>query len=170
MKQVVRKGVKSNADNKNKPKARKPQNRKKKSHPQYGTSKLEEDFARNFLDKLGIKYQYQFEAKDIGRFYDFFIPNKDGSYGGLLLEIDGDYYHYRTETQGTKPPSNMQKKNMRVDEYKNKWAHLHGYPIMRIWESDIRKKPKEVMERLKERLYIMDENIRKKGRNLGSKS
>ena len=44
-----------------------------RKHPKYGTSKLEEDFARDFLDKLGVKYIYQFEAKDIGRFYDFAI-------------------------------------------------------------------------------------------------
>lgn len=55
---------------------------KKKKHPQYGTSKLEEDFAKEFLDKLGVKYVYQFEAKDIGRFYDFRI--KDGP----IIEIN----------------------------------------------------------------------------------
>lgn len=141
----------------------------KKNHPQYGTSKLEEDFAEQFLNKLGVDYTYQFEATGIGRWFDFFIPNKDGSHGGLLIEIDGDFYHYNTETQGKKEPSKMQQKNMRVDEYKNKWALLHGYPLMRIWESDIRKKPKEVMKRLKERLYLMEEDIRKKGRNLGKK-
>lgn len=141
--------------------------KQKRWHPQYGTSKLEEDFAHQFLDKLGVDYVYQFEAKDIGRYYDFFIPNPDGSHGGLILEIDGDFYHYNPETQGDKEPSRMQRKNMRVDEYKNKWALLHGYPIMRIWENDIRKKPKEVMKRLKERLYLIEEQNKRKGRNLG---
>ena len=167
MKQVVRKGISTN-----KPKDKKQTSKKlktKRKHPQYGTSKLEEDFARNFLDKLGVEYEYQFEAKDIGRFYDFYIPSSDGSHG-ILVEIDGDYFHYNSDTQGVKPPNRMQKKNMLVDEYKNKWALLHGYPIMRIWESDIRKKPKEVMERLKERLYLQEEKIKKKGRNLGKKN
>lgn len=41
---------------------------------------------------------------------------------------------------------------------------------MRIWESDIRKHPKEVMERLKERLYLIDEKNKKKQRNLGQKT
>lgn len=54
----------------------------KKNHPKYGTSKLEEDFAHDFLDKLGVDYEYQFEAKDIGRFYDFRI--KDGP----IIEIN----------------------------------------------------------------------------------
>lgn len=66
---------------------------KKRNHPQYGTSKLEEDFAKEFLDKLGVEYTYQFEAKDIGRFYDFAILLNDEMTTGsiLLIEIDGSY-------------------------------------------------------------------------------
>ena len=162
---------------------------KKKNHPKYGTSKLERDFAREFLDANNINYIYQYEVKDMGgRFFDFAIisykknflkEEKDGLLSvkqndlqytpSLFIEVDGDFYHYNPETQGNKEPSRMQQKNMKVDEIKNRWALLHGYPIMRIWESDIRKKPKEVMKRLKERLYLMDEEIRKKGRNLGKK-
>lgn len=56
-------------------------------HPKYGTSKLEEDFAHNFLDKLGIEYVYQFEAKDIGRYYDFYCKDHN-----LIIEVDGDYW------------------------------------------------------------------------------
>ena len=148
---------------------KKPIKYKKKNHPQYGTSKLEEDFAKQFLDKLGINYEYQFEARDIGRYYDFFIPNKDGSHGGLLIEIDGSYFHSDPRLYEEKDLNGMQKKSKRVDELKNKWALLHGYPLMRIWEKDIRENPKKVMKRLKERLYLMDEEIRKKGRNLGKK-
>lgn len=59
----------------------------KQIHPKYGTSKLEEDFAHNFLDKLGVKYTYQFEAKDIGRFFDFYLQDEN-----LIIEVDGDYW------------------------------------------------------------------------------
>ena len=59
----------------------------KRVHPQYGTSKLEERFASEFLDRLGIKYTYQFEAKDIGRFFDFYLPEHN-----LIIEIDGSYW------------------------------------------------------------------------------
>lgn len=59
----------------------------KEKHPKYGTSKLEEDFAKNFLDKLGVRYIYQFEAKDIKRFYDFYLQDEN-----LLIEVDGDYW------------------------------------------------------------------------------
>lgn len=58
-----------------------------KPHPKYGTSKLEKRFAEQFLDKLGIEYQYQYEAKDIKRYYDFYLPTAN-----VLVELDGDYW------------------------------------------------------------------------------
>ena len=133
----------------------------KRKHPKYGTSKLEDDFAREFLDKLGIKYKYQFEAKDIGRFYDFavFINGNEGdlSIGNLLLiEIDGSFFHSDPRLVKEDKMNPMQKRNKRVDEYKNKWALEHGIPLVRIWEKDIRENPKEVLRQLKERLYIED--------------
>ena len=84
----------------------------KKTTAQYGTSQLERDFARDFLDRMKIKYVYQFEAKNIKRFYDFAVTIydnypfsyevKDGINSiiqtdkmptiGFLIEIDGDYW------------------------------------------------------------------------------
>lgn len=60
--------------------------------------------------------------------------------------------------------SPMQKKNKRVDEHKNEWALLHGIPIMRIWEYDIRNNPSGVMKMLKDRFY-MENNIQMKINN-----
>ena len=78
----------------------------------YGTSKLEIYFAENFLDKLGVKYEYQKQFKSINRVFDFWLPECN-----VLVEVDGDYYHLNTEVI-TKEPSRMQKKNMRVDKIK----------------------------------------------------
>ena len=50
----------------------------------------------------------------------------------------------------------MQKHNKRVDEHKNKWALMHGIPLIRIWEKDIREKPNKVLEALKKILYAAD--------------
>ena len=55
--------------------------------PKYGTSKLEEKFAKEILDKLGIKYIYQYEAKSIKRFYDFYCYEQNA-----IIEVDGDYW------------------------------------------------------------------------------
>lgn len=88
MKQVTRKKIQNKSQNKSKKEiVTKKTAKNKKHHPQYGTSKLEEDFAKEFLDKLGVKYIYQFEAKDIKRYFDFFLNEKN-----LLIEVDGDYW------------------------------------------------------------------------------
>ena len=62
------------------------QHKPKRKHPKFGTSKLEEKFAKEFLDILGVEYTRQFEAKDIKRFFDFKIGRK------VLIEVDGDYW------------------------------------------------------------------------------
>lgn len=149
MKQVVKKD-KINKVSKEK-KVIKKTTQKKHWHPKYGTSKLEEDFAKEFLDKLGVEYVYQYEAKDIGRFYDFFIPKSN-----LIIEVDGDYWHGNPEKYDDSELKRHQIRAQRVDEYKNKWALLHGIPILRIWESDIRKNPKKVMKILKEEFNIQE--------------
>lgn len=135
---------------------------KKREHQKYGTSKLEDDFAHDFLDKLKLKYTRQYEAKDIGRFYDFAVecPNGNGVNGGssiILLEIDGGWYHSDPRIVKEKEKNPMQKHNARVDKQKDEWALMRGIPIMRIWEKDIRENPSEVIGRLKERFYLTEQ-------------
>jgi hypothetical protein len=52
-----------------------------------------------------------------------------------------------------------QKRAKRIDEYKTKWALLHGIPILRFWESDIHKNPQKVMKILKEEITVRDKKI-----------
>ena len=151
-KTTPRKKVKKAAGPKSVPRRATKQPRQKRNHPKFGTSKLEEDFATEFLDKLGVDYLPQYEAADIGRFYDYAIKSPGG--GMMLIEIDGSYYHSDPRLVKEEEMSPMQKKNKRVDEIKNKWALMHGIPLIRIWEKDIRDNPKMVMDYLKERLYI----------------
>ena len=128
---------------KKKPLAKKETIKQKWKHPKFGTSKLEEDFARDFLVKLGVKFHYQFEAKEIGRFYDFYLPEHN-----LLIEIDGGYYHSDPRVVDENKLNPMQQRNKRIDEYKNRWALANGIPLIRIWEKDIREKPKQVLDEL----------------------
>lgn len=127
--------------------------RSKKPHPKYGTSKLEKKFAKEFLEKLGVKYEEQFEAKDIKRFYDFFLPDYR-----VLIEIDGDFYHGYGKLHEEKNP--MQKKNARVDEIKNEWAAMHGIPLIRIWEHEINETPEKVLNMLRDRLGVEIEKLK----------
>jgi len=124
--------------------------RSKKPHPKYGTSKLEVMFESDFLKKLGVRYERQFYAKDIKRYYDFYLPDY-----GALIEIDGDYYHAYGKVYEDMNP--MQKRNRRVDEIKNEWAALHGIPLIRIWEHDIRNNPTKVLNFLMDRFGILEE-------------
>lgn len=150
-----------------------------RNKPKYGISKLEAYFAKEYLDKMGLKYIYEYEAKDIGRFYDFAITlyqeipfimeNKHGIESikqegqnipiCMLIEIDGDYYHSNPEIMKNKKLNNMQKHNKFVDFLKDKWCEKKGIPLVRIWENDIRHNPKKVFELLNQ---YLGEGYRKK--------
>lgn len=182
MKQVIPNSIiKSKGKIKKKPKIKykpfhggKPFKQKHFSNEKYGTSQLEKDFARDFLDKLGLTYIYQYEAKDMKRFYDFGLTaydnvdykmeEKDGIHCvkqegqffplDLLIEVDGGYYHSDPRFVNENKLSPMQKHNKFVDKLKDQWAALHGVPLLRIWEYDIRHNPKQVLEEIKK--YIKE--------------
>ena len=69
--------------------------RSKKPHPKYGTSKLEVMFESDFLKKLGVRYERQFYAKDIKRYYDFYLPD----YGALIEEATATGYVGASEAE-----------------------------------------------------------------------
>lgn len=119
----------------------------KKKHKEYGTSKLEEKFAKEFLEKLGIDYVYQFKAESIGRYFDFYVKSNN-----IIIEINGGYWHSDPRLYEGKELNPTQKRNKRVDELKKKWALAHGIPIIYIWEKDIHENPSYVMKILKENL------------------
>ena len=150
MKQVGKRNIPKKKTYKPKAATRK----KVRVHNLPGTSKLEERFAVDFLDKLGVKYIYQFKVEEIGRWYDFYLPTHN-----LIIEIDGSYYHADPRVVSEDKLTPMHKHNMRVDEAKNKWALAHGIPILRIWEKDINESPTKVLEALKRRLGLEKEKI-----------
>lgn len=144
-------------------------------------SKLEAYFAKNFLNKFGVRYVYEWEATDIKRFYDFAIvavtedsdvvvEEKNGvvslsqKYNDvrpcLIIEVDGSYYHGDPRVVEESKLNNMQKQNKIIDEYKNDWCRVHHIPILRVWEYDIINNPKLVMEMVKEALNRLDASER----------
>lgn len=125
-------------------------NKKKVIEPEKNLdgSGLETYFRINVLDKLGVKYIQQYEAKSIGRFYDFYIPSHN-----ILIECDGDFYHANPKKYNDKI-SNMQKKNKRVDEHKNKWAILNCFVLLRFWECDIYNDTQGIINQIKERIGL----------------
>lgn len=155
-------------------KRKKPLTNKKRKHKDYGTSKLELYFAKEYLDKMGLKYIYQFEAKDMKRFYDFAIMStdkkdyimetKDGlksvkqdgqtPFIDLLIEVDGGYYHSDPRIVKEDKLNPMQKHNKFVDKLKDTWAGMHCIPLLRLWEEDIRNNPKFVKSEITK--YVKD--------------
>lgn len=183
MKQVIPKNIKTPKNKKDKTKYKiyhRGSPHHKNNGKKYGTSKLERDFARDFLNKMGLTYIYQYEAKDIKRFYDFALTcyddinyeyeekdgircvRQDGQYFpvDLIIEIDGSYHHSdpRIVTEDKITP--MHKHNKFVDEIKNKWCGMHCIPLLRIWEYDIRNNPKMVMSEIKK--YVKCSKKKKK--------
>jgi len=173
IKQPSRKGAKKKV---RKPVVKKKGGTRKKSQD-YGVSKLESDFAHNFLDKMKLNYVYEYEAKEIGRFYDFAIvaiptnvelimeekngvsaisQNRNDVRVLFLLEIDGDYFHSNPKYFGKKDLSPMQKHNKFVDKLKDEWCEKHKIPLLRIWEDDIRNNPKAVFKMIDEVIEKLD--------------
>lgn len=117
-------------------------------HPQeYGTSKLEERFAREFLDKIGVEYKYQYKAESIGRYYDFRIMPR-----GPIIEVQGSYWHGDDRIYEEKDLNATQRRNRVVDEKKRKWCSMNGIKLLYVWEDDINKDPEGVMNFLRAEL------------------
>lgn len=156
-------------------------------HCDYGTSKLEVFFAENFLNPLGLTYVYEYNVKEIGRFYDFAVIPDDETLimeerNGImsvndntrvldplfLIEVDGSFFHSDPRVVDIKNLSPMQKRNKRVDEAKNKWCGEHHIPLLRVWEYDIHNNPENVRRNLAEyavkyaKKYIKRQPVRKK--------
>lgn len=148
MKQPVKNNVLSPTSKPKKKYFKRKQFKKSSDASELDGSGLESFFRINILDKLGIKYTQQFKAESIGRFYDFYLPNHN-----VILEIDGDYFHKNPAIYESAINS-IQKRNMRVDKLKDTWALINGYVLIRIWETDIRSNPENVMKMLADRLNI----------------
>lgn len=129
--------------------------RPRRKHPEYGTSKLELRFAKDFLDRLGVHYIYQFKAEEIGRYFDFYLPQEN-----LIIEVDGDYWHGYGVLHEDK--NRTQRHTEWVDKEKDLWAASHGIPVLRIWEHDINKDPNKVLELLKSRITFYKDKQDKK--------
>lgn len=157
----------------------KPFAKRNHDNQQYGTSQLERDFAKDFLDANNINYIYQYEAKEIGRYFDFAITSdkrpfikeeKDGILSikqddpffnlSFFIEVDGDYFHANPLIVKEDKLNPMQKHNKFVDKLKDQYAGMRCIPLVRIWENDIRKNPHKVLEELKKYISISEKKAK----------
>lgn len=127
-------------------------------------SKLETYFRVNILEALNIEYIQQYKLSAIGRYYDFYLPEYN-----ILIECDGDYWHADPKKYKKEDLNAIQKRNIRVDEQKNKYALMYGYVLLRFWEKDVYKNKKKVISILEKRIGISKkENKIKQSKKDGS--
>lgn len=101
-----------------------------------------EMFFEKFMLDLGIpiKAQHQIGYK----FFDFIVEGTK-----ILIEYDGDYWHYNPATM-TEAPNKTQQAAIINDKYKNKLAAANGYYLIRVWESEFKEQPRSVAKRIKQ--------------------
>jgi len=94
------------------------------------------------LNSNNIEFIYQFFLSRDGTCYsyDFHITGTN-----VLLEADGDYWHggpgvkkYHANVESTKDN----------DDKKSTFASDHGYKVIRVWESEMKKDPSILLSRL----------------------
>lgn len=156
MKQVSKNGGKKKSTRKptDKRLPPKPKVKTKRKHKEFGTSKLEQDFARDFLDKLGVRYTWQFPMESIGRYLDYYLDDYR-----VAIEVNGEYWHADPRIYEGKELTPTQKRDLRVDEQKRMWCLIHGIPLIVVWEKDIKDNPVSVMNMLRERLKVQTDII-----------
>jgi very-short-patch-repair endonuclease len=90
-------------------------------------------------------------SNNIQHSFNFFINNGiickqfDFKIGKILLEIDGDYWHGGLSLKKHFYKVEEVKNN---DLLKNKLAEERGYVLIRIWESEIKKNPNIILEKI----------------------
>src|SRR5208337_4729843 len=90
-----------------------------------------EKLFKAYLDSKGISYTFQ---KKVGPFmFDFGLSN------GILIEIDGDYWHYNVNNPliTAKPINAKQTKKIARDKEKDEYCQKNSILLVRIWESEL---------------------------------
>lgn len=121
-------------------------------------SSIEKKF-RLWLERRGIPHQPEKFLQWQGKWksYDFLIS--DGVNYTFLVELDGWFHGLDKKGKeiSTGGLNKIQKKNKKNDKFKNELADHFGIPLLRIKESDIHKRFKQV------EIIILNEIKRQQG-------
>lgn len=107
------------------------------------SSKLEKDFFEKYLKPFNVEFETQYYINDIHQYCDAYIPSKK-----LIIEVNGDYWHYNPVTN-KKNPTSYQLKRMEKDKLKKEYCDRHNIKLFNIWENDIKHKLDKVLAELK---------------------
>lgn len=128
-----------------------------KNNPMYGKKHTKESLKKIFehrpmnsletkvaaeLDRLGLRYKYQFfiHNGETCRSFDFKLKKLP-----IIIEADGDYWH---GNPNTKHHCSGVEENKQNDKFKEELAASRGYKVIRFWESDVKNDPTIIETRL----------------------
>jgi DNA mismatch endonuclease (patch repair protein) len=100
------------------------------------------------LDEEMKKRKIKFiNGYQLGKFlFDFAIPKKR-----ILIEADGDYFHYNTKVC-KKNPNKMQLQKIKIDKRKKEFAKKNNWKLLRFWEQNIKKDVKSCVDKIEEEI------------------
>ena len=114
----------------------------------YTVKSKTEEIINTILITLGLKenihYERQYYIRDTKSYYDFKIF-KDG----VLIEVDGDFWHCNPNTKFKEPTYKCQFKNLKKDKVKTEWCKNNNIALIRFWEYDINNNLDDVVNKLK---------------------
>jgi very-short-patch-repair endonuclease len=92
------------------------------------------------LTLLGAKFEAQ---RLIGERFcvDAFVPE-----ARTVVQFDGDYWHANPDLFPV--PSKRQERRMRLDVSQDAYMRALGFRVVRLWESDLKKRPGQALVRL----------------------
>ena len=113
-----------------------------------GTSKMSSDFIYDLIERINFKGTFFYDKEE--KFIHCPQRNRSFKYdftyseGRKIIEINGDFWHcnpeiFKDDSQIHKITNKSVKDIRKMDSYKIKLAEKHGYSVLSIWESDIRK-------------------------------
>lgn len=90
------------------------------------------------LDRMGVSYERQ---RQIGPFcVDAFVE------GRVIVEFDGEYWHGHPRHYS--PTNAAQVRTMKKDKAAAAYFKKCGFPLVRLWETEVYKSPDDVIRRL----------------------
>lgn len=92
------------------------------------------------LEEMGLVYEEEYRIAHWS--FDFRLE------AGILIEVDGDYFHSNPKIYTNGPKSNTQKINHSRDIRKNQFCKDNNLPLLRFWECDILSTPDKIKQEI----------------------
>lgn len=94
--------------------------------------------------------------------YSVILDYKQFDFGSkkyrILLEVQGDYWHGNPKIYKKIQLNEIQRRNIKRDKEKIKFAKKHGMKLYHIWESDIRSKNFSTLEDIRNEIHTRTDN------------